>query len=111
MPHANAWSPAKRARECELDMKLNVAVAAVVLANILSAGSAGAQVVNLGNSGPSGAAIQWQGPQTNARAGASLLRADMSGASCHSDMNARPDTRPDALVIVCGSHSHWPYIG
>ena len=49
-------------------MKWNVAIAAVVLANVLGAGSAVAQVVNLGNSGPGGAAIQWQGPQTNARA-------------------------------------------
>src|SRR5438874_94245 len=35
-------------------MKWNVAIAAVVLANVLGAGSAVAQVVNLGNSGPGG---------------------------------------------------------
>ena len=88
-------------------MKLNVAVAAVVLANILSAGSAGAQVVNLGNSGPSGAAIQWQGPQTNARAGTSLLRADMSGDVDRVDLivgapGAGPQGQGQVYVLFMG---------
>ena len=88
-------------------MKWNVAIAAVVLANVLGAGSAVAQVVNLGNSGPGGAAIQWQGPQTNARAGTSLLRADMSGDVDRVDLvigapGAGPHAEGQAYVLFMG---------
>jgi hypothetical protein len=38
-----------------------------------------AQVVNLSESGPGGSAFQWVGSQSNARIGASLHRADLSG--------------------------------
>src|SRR5438067_3395178 len=61
-------------------MNVKVRISAVALGSVLaSAGSAFAQVINLSTAGPAGAAIQWQGPQAGARAGASLLRADMSG--------------------------------
>jgi len=88
-------------------MKWNVVIAAVVLANVLNAGSAAAQVIDLGNSGPSGAAIQWQGPQTNARAGASLLRADMSGDVDRVDLiagapGAGPHAEGQVYVLFMG---------
>ena len=69
----------QRAQECERGMNVKVRISVVLACLATGAGSAVAQVVNLGTAGPGGAAIQWQGPQTNARAGASLLREDMSG--------------------------------
>src|SRR5882672_3075672 len=89
-------------------MNVKVQIPVVVLACFLAgAGSAIAQVVNLSDPGPSGAAIQWQGPQTNARAGTSLLRADMSGDVDRVDLvvgapGAGPHAEGQAYVLFMG---------
>src|SRR5712691_10538373 len=89
-------------------MNVKVRIPIVVLACCLAgAGSAIAQVVDLSDPGPSGAAIQWQGPQANARAGASLLRADLSGDIDRVDLTvgapgAGPHVEGQAYVLFMG---------
>src|SRR5262249_22896117 len=85
------------------DRRIGVARACVVL----NACRAGAQVITHGDSGRGGAAIQWQGPQVNARAGASLLRADMSGDVDRVDLvvgapEAGPHAEGQAYILFMG---------
>src|SRR5262249_7669418 len=93
-------------------MKVDGRIVVALACFVLNAGRAVAQVINLGDSGPGGAAIQWQGPQVNARAGASLLRADMSGDGHRVDLvvgapGAGPPAGRQAHILFTGP-THTP---
>src|SRR5712671_4964472 len=88
-------------------MNVKARIAVVLACFLASAGSAIAQVINLSDAGPSGAAIQWQGPQSDAHAGTSLSRADMSGDVDRVDLlvgapGAGPNGEGQAYILFMG---------
>jgi hypothetical protein len=74
---------------------------------VSGAASASAQVINLSEVGPGGTAVQLNGPQANALAGASLMRADLSGDVDRVDLvvgapGAGPNGEGQAFVFFMG---------
>jgi hypothetical protein len=74
---------------------------------IAAATAASAQVIDLSQPGPAGTAIEWIGDKVNARAGTSILRADMSGDVDREDLvvglpGAGPNGEGQAYVIFMG---------
>jgi hypothetical protein len=72
-----------------------------------AAAGASAQVVDLSQSGSGGTAFRWSGAQANARAGAALFKADMSGDVNRQDLivgapGAGPNGEGQAYVIFMG---------
>src|SRR5947207_15822720 len=87
-------------RKIRTTMLLVVALLAGTLASF-------GQPIDLSVAGPTGTALEWLGPQANARAGASLFRADMSGDVDRVDLiagapGAGPNGEGQVFVLFMG---------
>src|SRR4051812_27231526 len=74
-------------RRSGIGMRRAASVVVITIAALAGAPVSGtAQVIDLSVPGGAGSAFEWFGPKSNARAGASLLRADMSGDVDRTDL-------------------------
>src|SRR5579862_3370274 len=70
-----------------MNMRATPGISIVAMTAVLfAAADLSAQVVNIADPPPTGAAVQFSGPSANARAGISLLRADISGDVQRADL-------------------------